>query len=114
MASINDLRAELRTLRAAFKETCDLLYDAQCAQFPIKVGDLIELKDGTYAMPSVKVYLVTKFLFSLGRAPDIFGRKRLKDGTHFHRDEVLLCFREDEGPMVIGHLDGSVPDRPEK
>jgi hypothetical protein len=114
MASIEDLRAELKTLKAAFKATSDLLYNAQCAQYSIKVGDLVGVNDGTYGKPSVKVYAVTRFVFALNREPDIFGRKRLKDEIHFQRGEVLLCFHEGRRPPVIGHLDDSVPNSPER
>ncbi len=105
VTNIEDIKQELQGIKAQYKSKLEQLHRAQAEVFFVKLGDLLEVQDGTYGKPNVKVYLVSKLVFNLTQQPSIYGNKRLKDGKSFSHAQVLLFFRGDETPAVIGHLD---------
>jgi hypothetical protein len=104
MTQIEDLKLEIRGMKAALRTKLDEFHAEQSANYHVKVGDLVELMNGTYGKPNVKVYLISRVVFKLAKQPDLFGYRRFKDDTKYSRSETLLFFRGDEIPKVIGHL----------
>jgi hypothetical protein len=106
MSNIDQIKQEMKVIKAQYKAKMDELQLEQLAQCPIKLGDLLEIKDGTYGKPEVKVYLVSKLVFSLAKLPTIYGHKRLASGgLTFSHSESQLFLRGDETPARVGHLD---------
>ncbi|AXC16048.1 hypothetical protein ACPOL_6838 (plasmid) [Acidisarcina polymorpha] len=81
------------------------LHAAESDGFHLKAGDLLLKKEGEYGNPKVKVYMISKLVFRPDQSPIIYGRQRLKDGISFHSTQTVLCFRADEVPTAIGHVD---------
>ncbi len=106
MSKIDQIKREMKAIKAQYKSKMDELYLEQLANCSIKLGDLVQIQNGTYGKPEVKTYLVSRFVFNLTRPPNIYGYRRLASGdTVFSRSETQLFLKGDETPTVIGHLD---------
>ncbi|WP_114211261.1 hypothetical protein [Acidisarcina polymorpha] len=105
MGKIDNMRQEVRLIKGQLKLKMEELHAAQSAEFRLKVGDLLLKKEGEYGNPTCKVYMISKLDFRTDQTPIMYGRQRLKDGVSFHSTETVLCFRADELPMAIGHVD---------
>ncbi len=106
MSNIDQIKQEMKVIKAQYKAKMDELQMEQSARCPIKLGDLLEIQNGTYDEPDVKVYLVSKLVFSLAKLPTIYGHKRLASGDlAFSHSETQLFLRGDETPARVGHVD---------
>ncbi|AXC11403.1 hypothetical protein ACPOL_2067 [Acidisarcina polymorpha] len=104
MSRIDDLKQELRVLKAEYRSKMVQLHAEESARFYIKTGDLLLLEEGTHAHSKSAVYMVSRIVFRLGGESVLFGHKRLKDEKSFHHREVTVCL-DFEAPRVIGRVD---------